>query len=178
MAEYKTKIHQYKIDAVDEIKEAFKEVKDYIFTDFRGLTVSQITELRNKLREQNAEYHVIKNRKVKLAFRQMEFPDVAPMLVGPTALALSFDESGPVAKTIIDFGKETSVNVKGAIINGQVFDSGQVDSYSKLPTRDELIAKLMGTMKAPLQNLVYALNGVPQKLVRVLQAVADKKKES
>lgn len=171
------KIQQYKLDAVTDLKQQFDDVRDFIFTDYRGLTVEQITELRNRLREKQAEYHVVKNRYAKIAIKQLEMPDVSEYLVGPTALALAKDESGPVAKILLEFGKDTSVTVKGAIINGNVYTSEEVDAYSKLPTRDELIAKLMGTMNAPLQHLVYAMNGVTQKLVRVLQAVADKKGE-
>ncbi|MFP4382866.1 MAG: 50S ribosomal protein L10 [Spirochaetia bacterium] len=178
MADVKEKkIQQYKLDAVAELKTQFGDVRDFIFTDYRGLTVEQITELRNRLREKQAEYHVVKNRYAKIAIKQLEMPDVSEYLVGPTALALAKDESGPVAKILLAFGKETSVAVKGAIINGNVYTSEEVDAYSKLPTREELIAKLMGTMNAPLQHLVYAMNGVTQKLVRVLQAVADKKGE-
>lgn len=69
------------------------------------------------------------------------------------------------------------IQIKGGIIDGNVFDSKQLEDYSKLPTKAELIAKLMGTMKAPVQNVVYVLNAVPEKLVRTLQALADKKKE-
>jgi large subunit ribosomal protein L10 len=176
MADVKEKkVQQYKVDAVSELKGRFEDVKDYIFTDYRGLSVDQITELRSKLRDLQAEYRVVKNRYAKIAIEQLKMPDVSEYLTGPTALVLAKDESGPVAKTLFDFGKETSVTVKGAIINGNVFGPGDVEAYSKLPTRDELLAKLMGTMNAPMQHLVYAVNGVTQKLARVLQAIADKK---
>ena len=177
MAEYQTKINDNKIAAVDEVKDRFSDIKDFIFTDFRGLSVEQRTELRNKLREKNAEYRVIKNRQAIIAFEQMEYPDVSGFLVGPTALALTKDESGPVAKVLFDFGKDTSVEVKGALIDGQIFDSGQVEAFSKLPTKDELIAKLMGTMQAPVQHLAGALNEVVAKLIRTIKAVGDNKQQ-
>ncbi len=84
-------------------------------------------------------------------------------------------ESSPVVKSLIDFAREWSVQVKGGLIAGRVFDAKQVEEFCKLPTRPELLAILMGTMNAPLQNLVYTMNGVTKKLVRTLQAVADKK---
>jgi large subunit ribosomal protein L10 len=169
------KVQQYKVDAVSALKGQFEDVKDYIFTDYRGLTVEQITDLRSRLRDLQAEYRVVKNRYAKIAIEQLEMPDVSEYLIGPTALVLAKEESGPVAKTLFNFSKETSVTVKGAIINGNVFGPDDVEAFSKLPTRDELLAKLMGTMNAPVQNLVYAMNGVTQKLARVLQAIADKK---
>ncbi len=177
MAEHVTKVQQHKVDSVDAIKATLSENKDYIFTDYRGLSVSQITVLRQRLREKHADYRVVKNRYAKLAFRQLEMPDVSDLLVGPTALALLKDEAGAVAKILFEYAKDTPVEVKGAIVDGRVFDGPQTEAFSKLPTRDELLAQLMSTMNAPLQNLVYAMNGVTQKLVRVLQAVADQKAE-
>lgn len=175
---YETRINDEKIGAVDEVKEMFSSAKDYVFTDFRGLSVEQITLLRRALREKDADYRVIKNGRARLAFKQLEKPDVSEYLVGPTAIALAKDDVSAVLKALVDFAKENPVQLKGALVDGVVFDADQAEELSKLPTRDELLAKLMATMNAPLQNLVYAMNGVPQKLVRVLQAVADKKGES
>jgi len=175
MAEYVTKINEVKTGAVEELKELFKQSSDYIFTDYRGLSVAQITELRNKLREQHTAFRVVKNRFAKIALKDMGKPEVEDLLIGPTAVALPAQESGPATKILVDFGKDHSVEIKGGIIDGRVFDMKQMEAFSKLPTRLELIAQLMGTMKAPLQTFVYTLNAVPQKLVRVLQAVADKK---
>jgi large subunit ribosomal protein L10 len=141
------------------------------------LSVDQITELRNRLREKNAEFRVIKNRYAKIALQQLEQPDVSDFLVGPTAVALMNDDFSPVIKALLDYGKENPVEVKGAIIDGAVFDSAQAERLSKLPSRDELLAKLMGTMNAPLQHFLYALNGVPTKLVRVLKAIQDQKEQ-
>jgi large subunit ribosomal protein L10 len=177
MVDYVTKINADKTGSVEYIKGLFQEASDYIFADYRGLTVAQITELRSRLREQNTSFRVIKNRYAKLALKDLEKPEIDSILMGPTAVALPKDESGPAAKILVEFGKDNPVEIKGGIINGRVFNDKQVEEYSKLPTRIELIAKLMGTMNAPIQNFVSTLNAVPQKLVRVLQAVADKKKE-
>jgi large subunit ribosomal protein L10 len=175
MSDHVAKIQQHKVEALEALKTMFTENKDFIFTDYRGLSVDQITRLRGKLRERQAEYRVVKNRYAKLAFQQLEMPDVADLLVGPTAIALMQDDSSAVAKVLYDFAKEAPVGVKGAIVDGQVFDAAQAEAFSKLPGRDQLLAMLMSTMNAPLQNLVYALNGITTKLVRTLQAVADKK---
>jgi large subunit ribosomal protein L10 len=173
--EHVTKIQQHKVDALEAIKAKFGESRDFIFTDYRGLTVDQITELRSRLRAKEAEYKVVKNRYAKLAFEQMEMPGVADLLVGPTALALLKDDPSAIAKILFDYAKETPVEIKGALVDGTVYNGEQTEALSRLPGRDQLLAQLMSTMNAPLQNLVYAMNGVAQKLVRVLQAVADKK---
>ena len=177
MAEYVTRVNKEKTDAVNQLKEMFQESADYIFTNYRGLSVAQISELRNKLREEDTALRVVKNRYAKIALKELEQPEVDDLLIGPTAVALPRKEAGPAAKILVEFGKENPVEIKGGIIGGDVFDVLQMEAFSKLPTRDELIAKLMGTMNAPIQNFVYTLNAVPQKLVRVLQAVADKKQE-
>jgi large subunit ribosomal protein L10 len=172
----KTKnIQPYKLEAVATLKELFETANDYIFTNYRGLTVEQITNLRNKLRENNAEYKVIKNRFAKIALNQMEKPELGDILTGPTAVALSKDETGPVAKALISFGEEFPLEIKGALIEDQLFDQDQVIEFSKLPTKSELYAKLMATMNAPIQKFASTLHAVPQKLARVLQAVAEKK---
>jgi large subunit ribosomal protein L10 len=175
MSDYAVKINKTKEDAVSSIKGSFQGVKDYIFTDYRGLTVAQITTLRGKLRDLNADYHVVKNNYAKIAFKDLELQGVDPYLVGPTAIALTRGDSAAVAKELFGLSKDWTMSVKGGLIDGTVFDAKQVDAYSKLPSRAELLAKLMGTMNAPLQNFVYALNGVTTKLVRTLQAVADQK---
>jgi large subunit ribosomal protein L10 len=169
------KIQKYKLEAVEELKVMFETAKDYIFTNYRGLSVEQISDLRRKLREQNAEYKVVKNRFAKIAFKQMERPELGDNLIGPTAIALSREEAGPVAKTLVQFCTDAPVEIKGGLIEGEVYDSFQVEAFSKLPTKMELLAMLLGTMQAPLRNLVYTLNAIPEKLVRTLQAVADKK---
>ena len=175
MEEKTTKLQDYKVEAVSNLKDLFKDVQDFIFTDYRGLTVEQITELRKRLREKKVVYRVVKNRFAKIALKELKYPEVNELLLGPTAIALINEDSGAVAKILLDFSKDSPVTVKGGIIDGNVFDGAQVEAYSKLPTRLELIARLLGTMQAPLQNMVYVLNAVPQKFVRTLQAVADSK---
>lgn len=168
-------VQQKNLDAVDDLKRQLEQYNDIIFADYRGLSVGQITDLRNRLREQQAVFKVIKNRFAKIALVQMEKADTSAFLTGPTAFALTAEDSAAVAKTLFDFARESTLHVKGGLIEGGVFSGEQVEAYSRLPGRQQLIGLLMGTMQAPLQNLVYSLNGVTQKLVRTLQAVADQK---
>ena len=175
MAEYVTKIQSSKVEAVDEIKNKIENVKDFVVTDYRGLTVGQITGLRRKLREFDTEYKVVKNRYAKIAFNNKGVTGLDGFFIGPSAVAMVKGDAGPVVKAIIDFSKEAPVQVKGGFIDGTIFDMKQLEAFSKLPTKMELISSLMGTMKAPVQNLVFVLNAPMQKLVRTMQAVADQK---
>ncbi len=170
------RINERKREAVGRIKESLGSARDIIFTDYRGLTVQQITDLRGKLRDSRTVYRVVKNDYARIAMQQLGLPDASSLLTGPTAVALVGGDAGPVAKVILDFGRESPLQLKGALVGGRLFGAREIEALSRLPGRDTLIAMLMGTMKAPLQNLVYVVNGVTSKLVRTLAAVADKKK--
>ncbi len=175
MAETEKKIQQEKLDAVAVIKDRFKGINDFIITDYRGLSVEEITKLRVELREKKAEFRVMKNRFVKIALKDTEYPEVDEYLKGPTAIALTREDSGSVAKILFDYASKTKLEIKGGVIDGVVFNSESVESFSKLPSRNDLISMLMSTMNAPVQNFVYVLNGVTEKLARTLKAVADSK---
>jgi len=170
------RINERKTAAVGRIKESLGGARDIIFTDYRGLTVQQITDLRGKLRETKTVYKVVKNDYARIAMRQLGLPDASGLLTGPTALALVGSDVGPVARVILDFTRDSPLQLKGALVGGRLFGARDVEALSRLPGRETLISMLMGTMKAPLQNLVYVINGVTSKLVRALAAVADKKK--
>lgn len=176
MTEIKKKVQQYKVEALNKTKELLSGYNDLIFSDFRGLNVEQISELRSKLREINAYYKVIKNSYLRRATKEMEMPDLSEIFIGPTAVTLVNNDPGSAAKVLFNFTKDTTLKIKGALVEGQVFSESDVQALSKLPTRDQLYAQLMGTINAPLTNLMYALNGVILKFIRTLQAVADNKK--
>ena len=174
MAIVAKKIQESKTKAIGELKDAFGAAEDFIFTDYRGLTVGQITALRRNLRGKEARYKVVKNNFARLAFEQLSSPDVSSFLVGPTAVAIVPQDSSEVAKIIFDFAKETpALKVKGALVGGTVYDTVQTEAYSKLPGRLELISMLMSVMNGPARNLAAALNDVPSRLVRTIKAIAD-----
>jgi len=175
MAEKTQKIQPYKTEGIQKIKELIESSQDVIFTDFRGLNVSQITELRRSLQEKEAEYRVVKNNYARLALSELGFPFEEDFLIDPTALALVKTDIGPITKVLFDFTKDSTLRIKGGLVDGRVVSSTEVEAISKLPGRNELYAILMGTMNAPLTNMVYAMNGVIIKLVRTVQAVADSK---
>lgn len=158
-----------KTAAIADMKACFESAKDFIFTEYRGLTVEQITDLRAKLREKDCTYKVVKNTFARIAFNEMEKADLGSYFTGPTAIALyaGEDEANGVAKVLFDFAKDVpALVVKGGLIGGELYDAGKLEEFSKLPGKKELIAMLMSAMQA-----------TTSKLARTLQAVADKKSE-
>ena len=176
MAIIAKKIQENKTKAIGELKESLGKAGDYIFTEYRGLTVEQITSLRKQLRTKDVQYMVMKNNFAKIAFNQLGTPDVSNYLVGPTAVAIMPKDPNEVAKIFFEFLKEVpALKVKGALIGGTVYDAGKTEAFSKLPGRLELISMLMSVMNGPARNLVGALNDIPSRLVRTVKAVGDKK---
>ena len=180
MAIVAKKIQDTKVKAIGDSKEAFSASQDFIFTDYRGLTVEQITNLRKQLRGKGAKYKVVKNNFARLAFEQLSAPEeIAAYLTGPTAIAIAPQDVNEVAKILIDFIKEApALKVKGGLMGKDVYTAQQMVDFSRLPGRLELISMLMSVMNGPARNLAAALNDVPARLVRTVKAIADKKAES
>ena len=176
MAIIAKKLQDSKVQAIEALKESFGSCEDFIFTDYRGLTVEQITALRKNLRAKEVEYKVVKNHFARLAFEQLSAPDISSYLIGPTAVAIAPKDSSEVAKILFDFTKEApTLKIKGALVGGTIYDRAQTEAYSRLPGRLELISMLMSVMSGPARNLAAALNDVPSRLVRTVKAIADKK---
>jgi large subunit ribosomal protein L10 len=176
MAIVAKKIQDSKTKEIGSLKESFEKSQDFIFADYRGLTVEQITALRTQLRGKNAAFRVVKNNFARLAFEQMSAPDVSNYLTGPTAVTIAPEDSNEVAKILFEFAKEApALQVKGGLVGASLYDSAQVEAFSKLPGRLELISMLMSVMNGPARNLAAALNDIPARLVRTVKAVADKK---
>jgi len=173
------KVQPVKVEAIGELKDSFSVASDYIFADYRGLTVEQISTLRRQLREKEATFKVVKNNFARIAFEQLNAPSVSEYLAGPTAVAISPKDANEVAKILFDFGKEVpALKVKGGLVGDAVYDAAQIEAFSKLPGRLELIAMLMSVMNGPARNLVGALNDINARLVRTIKAVGDKKGEN
>jgi large subunit ribosomal protein L10 len=170
------KIQDLKVSSINELKEDFGEARDFIFTDYRGLTVEQITALRKQLRGKDAAFKVVKNNFARIAFEQLSAPDVSGYLTGPTAIAIAPKDANEVAKILVDYIKEVpNLKIKGALVGGVPYTSAQTEAFSKLPGKLELIAMLMSVMNGPVRNLAGALNDINARLVRTLKAVGDKK---
>lgn len=159
------KVQPAKAEAIENAKKSFSEYNDFIFADYRGLTVAQITELRDKLREKNAVLKVVKNNFARIAFEDIKVENVADYLKGPTVIAMAKEDSNEVAKVLFDFKKTApTFVVKGGSIANEIYDMTKIEAYSKVPGKKQLYAMLMS-----------AMNGPAQKLAATLKAYADKK---
>lgn len=159
----------------------FKGVKAVFLMDFQGLTVSEMNTLRSEVRVRGGCLKVMKNTLVRLAYKGTDVECLGPDIFGPRAAVWTHsDDSVPVlAKTLVDFAK-THPNlglVKGEL-QGQVFESSDLESLAKLPSREELLGRVLGTMIAPISAFVGTLAAVPRSFLTVLKAIEEKKAES
>lgn len=168
---------QYKIDKVNDLKSHFEKASDFIFTSYRGLTVEKITELRKRLRPLDSKYVVIKNNYIKVIGKEKGVDDFGANVKGPTAVAFAEKDVNEVAKALFAFKEQGAeqLEIKGAYIAGKVLNADEIKAVSKLPGRNQLLAMVMATMNAPLQNFVYATNDVAGRFVRVVDAVRQQK---
>ncbi len=172
-------VRQDKAEAVVKLSEKFASAKSIFLTDYSGLTVEAITNLRRNFRKSNVEYLVGKNTLVRLAAEKAGYQTLVPHLEGPTALAFGMKDASAPAKVILDFLKtHPKPAIKAIIFEGQFFDAKQTEQISKLPSREEVLAQLLGTLNAPLYGLVNSLQGIVRNFVYALQAVAEKKEKS
>ncbi len=166
-----------KIAAVQEFRERLENSQIAIMSQYVGIDVGQVTELRKQLREAGVVYKVYKNTLAKRALDEIEAGAAAEMMDGPTAWAFCEDPVLP-AKILKNFAKTAKmVTMSGGVLNGKVIDAAQVAALADLPSRDQLIAQVVGTIAAPLRNLVGTLNAVPRNLVSVLDQIKEKKEK-
>ena len=154
-----THITPAKESAVKELRDEFEQYNGFIFTDYRGMTVEQVTALRKNLIKNDSSFRVVKNNYAKIAMKDLGMTEFDDQLVGPTAIALAKgDSSNEVAKALYESIKAGNpMQVKSAFLDGKMFTAEEVEAYSKLPGRLELISSLMGTMKAPVQKLAATM---------------------
>ena len=163
---------------VAALKERFSKAQLAILTDYKGLKVSEFNSLRRKLEEKKSRIKVIKNRLAKIALQGTAHEILVSHLKGTTAVATTeTDPVGP-AKVLVDFLKDhEGVKIKAAVMNGKEISTADIKALASLPSREELIAKLMGSMMAPARNWVSVLAQIPRRLVTVLAAVRDQKEK-
>ena len=160
---------------VEDIKNKIQNAKSIVFVKFVGLTVAEDTELRKEFRKNNVEYKVLKNTLIKRAFNDLGITDFDEDLNGPTSVAFGADETA-AAKVIAEAAKkyENKVAVKSGYVDNQKVDVNGVKSLAAMPSKEELIAKMLGSMQAPLTNFVGVLSAMPRSLVIALNAIAEK----
>lgn len=165
-----------KSSKVSELNETFSKAKFAVVTDYRGLKVTDLEKLRRELKKNDAQFQVAKNTLLRLAVKGTEHEGLSEFFTGTTAVAVSFADPVASAKALAAFSKEfEALEIRSAMLDGKVLSSADVVALSKLPGKKELQAMLLGTLAAVPTGLVRVLNGVPSKLVYVLQAIKEQK---
>jgi len=168
--------------AVKDLQECFAKANGAFFADFKGLTVEQANDLRKRLRPHNVRVKVVKNNLARIAVKQAGLGDEPTKLLdtvaGPTMVAFAYGDPSAAAKVIQKFAEENEVfGLKESLLASQRLSTKQVEELSKLPSREVLLAKLLGQLNAPIQSFVGVLAAVPRSLVQVLAAIEEKKKK-
>ena len=154
---------QVKEVKVTEIKEKLAKAKGVVLSQYQGLNVEEDTQLRKNLRESGVEYKVYKNTLVILAARELGIEGIVTHLQGSISLAFGYEDATVAARVLKEFAKtHKKLELKAAVIEGKIFDGAQVNELASIPSRDVLIAKLLGSFKAPLSNLAYLLNSIKE----------------
>ena len=155
------KVLEEKKQIVSSIAEQFKTAVSGVFVDYCGLTVEEDTQLRNKLREANVEYKVIKNTLTRFAAKEVGFDELDPILNGPTSLAISMSDEVAPAKVLADFAKDhEQLEIKAGFLDGKVLSLDEVKKLAATPNRETLLAKLLGSLNAPISNLARTLQAL------------------
>jgi large subunit ribosomal protein L10 len=161
---------------VAEVAEVASKAQSVVAAEYRGLSVGQMTELRAKARKSGVYVRVVKNTLARKALAGTSFESVGPKLKGPLVLAFSKDDPGAAARVVKDFAKTNEKLVATLVsLGGQVLPAKDLETVASLPTREQALSILLGTLKAPVQKFVSTLAAAPSKLVRTVAAVRDQK---
>ena len=158
---------------VDELADKLRSAKAFYLTDFTGLSVKKMTDLRAKMRAEGVEYLVVKNTLALRALDGLELPDVGEFFRGPTGLVIGREDAVTAAKVLSDFARENEDRpaVKAGVVERQQVGPEEVGRLAKLPPREELLAELAGSMEAPLSQFVFLLQGKLNEMVGLLEAL-------
>lgn len=155
---------ELKQPVVEEISANIKDAQSVVLVDYRGLTVEQDTRLRRELREAGITYKVYKNTMMNFAFKGTDFEALAPYLEGPSAVAISTDDATAPARILSKFAKEaTKLEIKGGVVEGIAYDASGIADIAKIPSREELLSKLLGSMQSPITNFARVMNQLAEK---------------
>lgn len=149
---------------VEEISEHLKDAQSVVLVDYRGLTVEQDTQLRKEMREAGVIYKVYKNTMMNFAFKGTDYEALAPYLEGPSAAAISKDDATAPARILGKFAKNIeALEIKGGVVEGVAYDAKGISAIASIPSREELLSKLLGSLQSPITNLARVLNQVAEK---------------
>ena len=155
---------ELKAPVVAEISEAIKDAQSVVLVDYRGLTVEQDTALRKQLREAGVTYKVYKNTMMNFAFKGTDFEALAPYLEGPSAVAISSTDATAPARELAKFAKTADkLEIKAGVVEGTVYDAAGMAAISQIPSRDELLSKLLGSIQSPITNFARVMKQLAEK---------------
>jgi len=168
---------QERTAVVEDLEQAFRNAKGIYITDNNKITVEVVTRLRTQLRKGGVRYIVVKNTLAKEACKRVGITNLDSYFKGPTAVAVATKDGAAPAKVLRDFRKDLKdlLEVRAALVDGTLFSGAQTEQLADLPSREALLAQLLGVLKAPIGNMAGVLNGILTKFVRTLDAVKEKK---
>jgi large subunit ribosomal protein L10 len=165
-----------KAEAISEFAENIGQATNAFLISFRGITVPQVTELRKQVRESGSDYVVVKNTLALIALKDSPLVELREHFTNETAVAYNTTDAVALAKALTKFAKDVpAVQFKGAMLGGQIVPANQIQAIASLPSRDELIAKLLYLMQHPIRGLAVVLNGTIRNLAVVLDQIAKQK---
>ena len=153
-----------KTAVISEVSELIKDAQSVVVVDYRGLTVAEDTELRKALRAEGVQYKVYKNTFITTAIKGTDFESIAPVLEGPTAIAVSKSDATAPARVIAKFAKNAkALEIKGGVVEGTYYDAAGIGNIASIPSRDELISKLLGSLQSPITNFARVIKQIAEK---------------
>ena len=165
-----------KKEIAEKLHGDFSQASIVIVTDYKGLTVDEVTDLRQRLRAVGVEYRVVKNTLLRIAAKETDADLIKDSFVGPTSISLGYDDPVSPAKVLSEFAKDNKkLEIKIGVLDGKVLDLSAITALAKLPSREVLLSQLLSVFNGVSTSFVRVLNGVPSQLVNVLSAIKDQK---
>ncbi len=166
----------FKSEKIDAIKAKVEKAQVAILTEYKGYSVDEITKLRRALQKEGGDYMVTKNTLAKLAVKGTEYEILADLLKGPVAIAFGYEDQVSPAKAVSNFIKESKKGViLGGALDGKLLSAKEAEDLAKLPSKEELYAKILGSINSPASGIANSINAVMAQLTRAMAAVRDKK---
>lgn len=172
----KEKVLQAKTQNIEDIKEKISSAQAVVLVDYRGLTVEELTELRAEYRKAGVEYRVFKNTMMRFAFKDSGLEEFNEYLTGPNGIAFGYEDPVQVAKITSNFAKEhENLEIKAGIVDGEIIGLDEIKDLASLPSREVLVAQVLGGLNSPIQGFANVLQGTMRGLVTALSAIAEQK---
>ena len=166
----------FKEEKISQMKEKIEKAKVAIVTDYKGLSVEEITKLRRSIQKEDGDYMVTKNTLAKIAIKGTEYEVLADALTGPVAIAFGFDDQVAPAKALAKFIKETKKGeILAAAMDGKLLSASEAKALANLPSKHEIYAKMLGCINSPASGIANSINAVMSSLTRAMAAVRDQK---